>query len=98
MATDRDNGGKFLPGNSGRRVGARNKLQAAFVEAMQADFEEHGADTIKIVRTERPGDYLKILAGILPKEMLLPDDVLDDMTDAELREAITMLRKMRPAA
>ena len=37
----------------GRAKGARNKLSVAFLEAFAADFEEHGAEVIKIVRISR---------------------------------------------
>jgi hypothetical protein len=33
------------------------------------DFERHGADVIEKVREERPQDYLKIAASLLPKQM-----------------------------
>jgi hypothetical protein len=52
---------------SGRRTGSRNKLSAAFLEAFAADFEQHGAETIKIVRMERPSEYLKVAAYLMPK-------------------------------
>jgi hypothetical protein len=93
----RDNGGKFLPGNPGKPAGARNRLQASFVDAMQKEFDAHGADIIKIVRTEKPTEFLKILAGILPKEMLLTGDVVEDLSDDELKDAIAALRKLKGA-
>jgi len=51
---------------SGRRTGSRNKLSSAFLEAFAADFEEHGAQTIKIVRMENPEAYLKVAAHLMP--------------------------------
>ena len=38
----------------GRAKDARNKLSVASLEAFAADFEEHGAEVIKIVRVEKP--------------------------------------------
>jgi hypothetical protein len=65
--------GRFLPGNTGggRPKGSRNKLGEEFVAAVYQDFEQHGADVIVQVRQERPHEYLKVIAGILPKEMKL---------------------------
>jgi hypothetical protein len=51
----------------GRPKGARNKLSHAFVEAFAKDFEEHGADVIKIVRMEEPARYLQVAALLMPK-------------------------------
>lgn len=94
MATERRANGQFLPGNGGRQHGSRNRLQATFVEELAKDFEEHGPGVIKIVRLERPADYLKIIASVLPKEWLLPDTgPLSDLSDAELGKVIAFARE-----
>lgn len=63
----------FKPGQSGnpsgRPPGSRNKLGEAFIEAIYLDFQEHGAATIVKVRDEKPDQYLKVVASILPKEI-----------------------------
>jgi hypothetical protein len=51
---------KFAPGNSGRRKGSRNKLSGDFIGALADEFAEHGAEAIRIVRVERPHEFLKI--------------------------------------
>jgi hypothetical protein len=53
---------------AGRKVGARNRLSHAFLEAFAADFEAHGAEIIKIVRIEKPHEYLRTAAYLMPKE------------------------------
>ncbi len=80
---------KFEPGQSGnpagRPVGARAKLGEAFVAEMLADFLKHGRDAIKRVRVEKPDQYLKVIASLLPKEVNLstaPSD--EDLTNEEL--------------
>jgi hypothetical protein len=39
------------------------------LEAIQKDFEEHGDEAIRICRIERPSEYLKLVASLLPKEV-----------------------------
>ena len=63
---------KGHPGGPGRK-GVRNRLSTALLEALAADFEEFGAEAVKITRVERPAEYLKIVAGILPKELEITD-------------------------
>jgi hypothetical protein len=73
----------------GRAKGARNKISTAFLEALAKDFEDHGEAAIKIVRIEKPAEYVKVIASILPKEfeitesrlMEIPDDELDILLD-----------------
>ena len=64
---------KFKPGKSGnpagRPKGARSKLGEAFIDAMLADFNKHGKMAIETVRDEKPDQYLKVIASILPKEI-----------------------------
>ena len=60
---------QFKPGNPGRPKGARSKLGEAFLEALLEDFTEHGVAAIVKVRDEKPDQYLKVVASILPKEI-----------------------------
>ena len=90
--------GRFLSGNNGgpgRPVGARNKLGTAFIEAMQEDFATHGKITIEKVRADRPHEYLKIVAALLPKELHLKDTTLDDIPDDDLSEILGAIRAVR---
>ena len=63
----------------GRRAGSRNKLQTDFLEALAADFAEHGAGVIRIARVEKPIEWLKLIASVLPKEIVLEQSVLVDL-------------------
>lgn len=60
---------RFKPGNPGRPKGSRNKLGEDFLKALHADFEENGVEAIAQVREEKPDQYLKVIASILPKEI-----------------------------
>lgn len=79
----------FEPGNPGRPKGSRNKLGEAFIEALHADFAEHGAATIARVRDNDPTAYVKVCAGILPKELKITDE--RELTDDELVARIKQL-------
>ncbi len=96
---DRDEKGRFVTGNSGgpgKPQGARNKLGEQFVQALQQDFEKHGQAAIEAVRYERPQDYIKVIASLLPKEMVIRSE-LEDMTEDQLLERIRRLdAEIRP--
>ncbi|XWR40801.1 DUF5681 domain-containing protein [Sinorhizobium meliloti] len=86
---------KFKPGQSGnpagRPKGARSKLGEAFLEAMHNDFEQHGVEAIVKVRSEKPDQYLKVIASILPKDLNVNINNMDDLTDDQLIQRIRQL-------
>jgi hypothetical protein len=68
------------------------KISEAFIARLHADFVQHGASAIERVREERPADYLKVIASILPKELHVQDVSLEDMSDDELMDILAALR------
>lgn len=87
----------YKPGQSGnprgRPKGSRNALGEDFLRALQQDFALHGASTIEKVREERPHEYLKLVAGILPKELNVNKNPVEDLTDEDLQALIEMLHR-----
>jgi hypothetical protein len=82
---------QFKPGNGGRPKGSRNRLGEAFISALQADFKEHGDEAIRRTREEKPAEYVKVLASLLPKEVEIKRP-FEDLSDDELHNAIQLIR------
>src|SRR5262249_32236723 len=85
-----------------KQRGARDRLSAAFLEALAHTFEEasaeggsKGLDAIRKVRDEDPATYARIFASLLPKQIEVDDTPESRLTDNELEQLYhEMLAKM----
>lgn len=86
----------WKPGQSGnpagRPKGSRNKLGEQFVQALQTDFETHGKQAIETVRAERPHEYLKVVASLLPKQVEIKEGTFDGVSDDQLAALVAAAR------
>jgi len=76
----------------GRAKGVKNRLSHAFLTALVEDFEAHGEEAIRICRVERPNEYVKIVAGLMPRELDITNNTLTDIDDTQLVEFIEYIR------
>jgi hypothetical protein len=65
---------QFKPGDprtktGGRRKGSRDRIETSLLEAIASDFALHGEEAIRIARLERPHEYLRLVASLLPREV-----------------------------
>lgn len=92
----------FQPGQSGnpagRGKGSRNKLGEAFLEALHKDFEEYGAKAIIDMREDKPGDYVRVVASTLPKELNVKVSELDELTDEQIARQLASIASQLAAA
>ena len=88
----------WKPGTSGnpagRPKGSRNKLSEDFVAALYDDFQDHGSAAIAACRAEKPDVYVRVIASLLPKDMTIKVQQLDDLTDDQLMRKLAVLTEM----
>jgi len=66
---------QFKPGQSGnpagRPKGSKNKLSEDFLHELNVVFQESGGEAIRRMCAEHPSEFVRVLAGLIPKELLL---------------------------
>ena len=86
----------WKPGQSGnpagRPKGSRHKLSEEFIRTLAEDFENHGKDAIVKMREDRPGDYIRVIASLVPKDLNLNVNEYDHLTDKQLYERYRTLQ------
>ena len=86
---------KFVIGHTvkgGRPAGARTKLNTSFLEDLLAEWREHGRGTLRIMRTEEPAAFARLVASTLPKEFTI-ENVMTDITDDQLDDVISRIKE-----
>ena len=78
----------FKPGQGGRMKGARNKISAAFLNDLLEEWSEGGREAMRIMRLERPSEFVKVVASVLPKELTVEVGPLQEISDDRLIEYI----------
>jgi hypothetical protein len=98
----RNTKGQFQLGHSGGRPkGARNKLAAQVFEDILHHWTEpaapgselcKGQEALETLYKEKPGDYLRLTASVLPKEFVF-ENVTSELDDEQIDELLMALRR-----
>ena len=90
---------RFQPGQSGnpggRPKGAKTRLEADFMWALADTFREKGKDAVEAVIRDKPHEYLKIIAQLMPKEVNVTTTMLDEMSLEQLEESLATLKRLQ---
>ena len=83
---------KFKPGQSGnpggRQRGVRHRLSYDFLIDLHKEWQAHGADAITRMRLASPGNFVRTVASILPRNFNVTVNDYGELSDTELLERI----------
>ena len=90
----------WKPGQSGnpagRPKGSRGKLAEAFIADLYESWQENGKAAIKKVLDERPHEYLKIVASLMPRQVELKEAAFDDLSSEDIAVLVSLARSALP--
>lgn len=96
---ERHPNGMIKKGSGGRVAGTRNKLSHAFLSDAIEAWQEHGKDALRIVFHEKPDVFLRVIASIIPRELIMTEgDMLDTLSDDDVLDALKAVREERARA
>jgi hypothetical protein len=75
----------------GKVIGTRDGINKRFLNALAADFDEHGKQAIVACREKDPTAYIKVVAALQPKEFVITRP-LEGLSDDELAVIAEQLR------
>jgi hypothetical protein len=79
---------------AGRPKGTRNKLGEDFLKDLHDAWKTKGKGAIDCVVKDRPHEFLKVVAGLLPKDINIKVDALSEIDDTELAACLASLRAL----
>ena len=92
----------WKPGESGNPAGrppkVRNRLCGAFLNDMLEAWQASGAQAIQTFIDERPHEFVKLVAGIMPKEFEIKISEVEDLSDEQLDIQLTAVLVQLEAA
>lgn len=83
--------GGGIPG-PGRPKGSRSKLAESFYNELYADWQAHGVEAISKMRTKSPGEYCKLIAYCLPKDVIFNPDQFQTMRPDDIADFLVNLK------
>lgn len=87
---------QWKPGQSGNPKGrpqnAKQKLSDSFLADMLTAWEARGKEAIEKVINERPHEFIKAVAAIVPKDINVKTSTVQELSDDELIAALAALR------
>lgn len=89
--------GRFVTGGKpgpGRPKGSRNKLAENFVADAYASWQQNGSAALERLYQEDVAAYVKVMAGLLPKDVNIRTGTLDELSDAQLLRKLAVLSEM----
>jgi len=74
------------------------QLTDTFIAAIESDFAEYGADALVKLREDDPAAYIKVVASLVPREMIAKRERELDLTELSMEEMSELVERERQNA
>jgi len=93
---EREANGFIKKGSGGRIAGSRNKLSHAFLADALESWAKNGKAALEITFREKPDVYFKVMAKLIPRELILSDGgKIDTISEDDLDAALSKILEER---
>lgn len=95
--SERGSDGRFVKGISGnltgRPLGARVRLGESFLNDVLEVWEAKGRQAIENLMDDRPHDFVRLVSSLLPKNLSIKVNEIDELSDDELLRQLAAARQ-----
>jgi hypothetical protein len=81
-----------VPG-PGRPLGIRNKVSKKFLEDVYQAWQKHGPDVLDYLGKRKPVEFARLVAGVLPRELIFENVALEGQSAEELDAIILTIKQ-----
>src|SRR5215813_11476982 len=78
---------------TGRPLGIRNKVSKRFLEDVYEAWQKHGPEVLDYLGKRKPVEFARLVAGVLPKELIFENVALDGQSTEELDAIILTIKQ-----
>src|SRR5215813_10950799 len=77
----------------GRPLGIRNKVSKRFLEDVYQAWQKHGPEVLDYLGKRKPVEFARLVAGVLPRELIFENVALDGQSAEELDAIILTIQQ-----
>lgn len=79
---------------NGRPKGSRHRISEDFLRDFHNAWEQHGVEALNKVAEDKPHEFVRAAVSLLPKELHVKTDALEDMSEHDIADNLAAVRSV----